>query len=149
MYHQSFVNSGYEGIMLRRYAEVEVGECCKIDGVIGDELCKKCQKNYKLTQYRSKRTNALMKYKSFQDEEVTIIGFETGVGTEQGAIIYQVRDQRGNEFTVRPRGTIEKRRELYENREELMGLKLTIRFQELTKDGVPRFPVGVAIRNYE
>jgi len=90
-----------------------------------------------------------MKYKSFQDEEVTIIGFETGVGTEQGAIIYQVRDQRGNEFTVRPRGTIEKRRELYENREELMGLKLTIRFQELTKDGVPRFPVGVAIRNYE
>jgi hypothetical protein len=26
---------------------------------------------------------------------------------------------------------------------------LTVRYQELTDDGVPRFPVGIAIRDYE
>jgi ATP-dependent DNA ligase len=145
MYHQSFVNEGYEGIMLRRYACVEL-ECCDYKA---DDLCKKCQKRYRLCQYRSKRTNALMKYKSFQDEEAQIVGFEVGVGTEQGAIIYRVLDKRGNEFTVRPRGTVAQRKELYQKREELLGLPLTIRFQELSKDGVPRFPVGIAIRNYE
>jgi DNA ligase-1 len=50
---------------------------------------------------------------------------------------------------VRPRGTREKRAEWWENREQYIGSKLTVRFQNLTADGIPRFPVGIAIRDYE
>lgn len=150
-YHNTFVSQGFEGIIIRRYGIIEVSDCCskKFEGGKLDQLCKKCDKAHKLTIYRSKRTNALMKYKQFQDEEATIVGFEVGIGTEEGAILYQVKDPRGNVFTVRPRGTVEERRALYQKRKKLMGLPLTIRYQELSKDGVPRFPVGIAIRNYE
>jgi len=91
----------------------------------------------------------MMKYKEFKDEEVEIIGFEVGTGTEEGAIIYQVKDEREKIFTVRPRGSVEERRKLYKNKEKLLGLKLTIRYQELSEYGVPRFPVAVAVRDYE
>ena len=30
-----------------------------------------------------------------------------------------------------------------------IGKKLTVRFQELTDDKVPRFPVGITFRDYE
>jgi ATP-dependent DNA ligase len=143
-YHDNFVNEGYEGIIIRRYASTEI-ICCKDK----PKLCKKCEKAYMLTVYRSRRTNALLKYKNFMDEEVTIIGFEVGVGTEDGAIIYKVLDKRGNEFTVRPRGTIDERRELYKTKEKLLKLPYTIRYQELSEKGVPRFPVGIGLRDYE
>jgi len=148
-YHNKFVKQGFEGIIIRRYATTEVEKCC-IDKIKNpDQLCKKCQKAYKLTIYRSNRTNALIKYKEFVDEEVKIIGFDVGTGTEDGAIIYKVLDKRGNEFAIRPRGTIDERKKLYENKDILMGLEYTIRYQELSEKGVPRFPVGICIRDYE
>ena len=91
----------------------------------------------------------MMKYKLFTDEEVKIIGFDVGVGTEEGAIIYKVLDKRENEFTVRPRGTVNEKRELYKIRNSLIGKPLTIRYQELSEKGVPRFPVGINVRDYE
>jgi DNA ligase-1 len=39
--------------------------------------------------------------------------------------------------------------ELFQNGSEYVGKKLTIRFQELTDEGLPRFPVGIAFRDYE
>jgi len=33
--------------------------------------------------------------------------------------------------------------------EEKPDFQLTVRYQNLTDDGLPRFPVGIAIRNYE
>jgi hypothetical protein len=53
------------------------------------------------------------------------------------------------EFTVKPEGTIKERERYYREREEHMGKQLTVRFQNLTALGVPRFPVGVTIRDYE
>ena len=146
-YHNKFVSQGYEGIIIRRYASVEIDNCCKNKKY--DNLCKKCDKAYKLTLYRSNRTNAMMKYKEFKDEEVEIIGFDVGVGTEEEAVIYKVKDERGNEFTVRPRGSVEERRELFKKKDKLLGLPLTIRYQELSEYGVPRFPVGITTRDYE
>ena len=145
-YHDNFVKNGYEGIIIRRYACTQV-KCCRGKDV--DLMCKNCQKVYKLSIYRSNRTKAMLKYKLFTDEEVIITGFEAGVGTEEGAIIYKVKDLRGNVFTIRPRGSMEERRQLYIRGNELIGKPLTIRYQELSEFGVPRFPVAIAIRDYE
>lgn len=148
-HHNKFVTNGYEGVIIRKYGCIEMKDACCDGGMDIDELCKKCKRKWNLVIYRSGRTNAMLKYKEFIDEEVTIIGFERGKGTEDGAVEYIVRDPRDNEFKIRPRGSIDERRKLYKKRESLLGLPYTIRYQELSEKGVPRFPVGIAIRNYE
>ena len=128
-YNNQFVNEGYEGIIIRRYGCVE--------------------KDRKLAEYRPNRTNSLIKYKYFQDEEAIIIGYESCTGSEEGAVKFIVKDIRGNEFPVRPRGNMNDRREWFKRGEDFIGKQITIRFQELSTKGVPRFPVGVSIRDYE
>ena len=84
------------------------------------------------------------------DEEVLIVGIDRlAKGTEEGAAVLSVQDQQGNVFPARPRGSIERRRLWAQQPERIVGKTATIRFQERSIHGVPRFPVVVAIRNYE
>ena len=121
MKHQQYIENGYEGIILRN-----------MDGY-----------------YKMKHRSAdLQKLKMFQDSEFEIIGFKEGDGTEKGCVVWECMGQ-GGPFWARPKGTQEERRELFENGFDYVGKQLTVRFQELTDDGIPRFPVGVSVRDYE
>jgi DNA ligase-1 len=115
-----FVESGYEGIMLRNAA----GEY---------------RANY--------RSNDLQKYKEFLEDEYLIIGYTQGEGRDAGAVIWLCETADGKEFTVRPRGTMEQRREWFNNAKQYVGKNLTVVYQELTEEGKPRFPVGKALRD--
>ena len=114
-----FVESGYEGIMLRNAAGVY-------------------RANY--------RSNDLQKYKEFIEDEYRIIGFTQGEGRDSGAVIWLCETADGKDFTVRPRGTMEQRRTWFSNGDSYIGNKLTVIYQELTEEGKPRFPVGKAVR---
>ena len=114
-----FVEAGYEGIMLRNAAGVY-------------------RANY--------RSNDLQKYKEFMEEEYRIIDFKEGEGRDAGAVIWVCETADGKEFTVRPRGTMQQRREWFNDGAKYIGKNLTVIFQELTEDGKPRFPVGKALR---
>jgi DNA ligase-1 len=57
--------------------------------------------------------------------------------------------ENGDLFKTRPRGTREERTEYFDNGDDYIGATLTVRYFEMTDDGIPRFPVGIAIRNYE
>lgn len=92
-----------------------------------------------------KRSNYLLKYKEFQTEEYEIVGVKEGTGREKGAAIWECKGG----FCAKPEGTLEYRRQLFEDKDKYIGKMLTVRFQNLTAQGVPRFPVGVAIRDYE
>lgn len=127
--HKEFVRNGYEGIMIRKY------------GNINNKI--------KESQYKPNRSNNLLKYKEFIDEEAIIIGGMPCEGTEEGAIRFMVRDIRGNEFLVRPRGSIELRRKWMNNISKHIGKPITIRYQELSEHNIPRFPVAICIRDYE
>jgi hypothetical protein len=120
--HAEYVAEGYEGIMLRAR-----------NGV------------YKIGH----RSIELQKYKEFFDGEYPIIGFKQGDGEEKGCVIWQCHIPTGQEFGVRPRGTRTDRIELFRNGAAYVGKMLTVRYQELTTDGVPRFPVGISFRDYE
>lgn len=96
-----------------------------------------------------KRSANLQKVKTFLDGEYPIVGFTQGTGGETGCVIWICETPDGKQFRVRPRGTQEERKVLFQNGEEYIGKMLTVRYQELTDDGVPRFPVGIAIRDYE
>jgi DNA ligase-1 len=121
-YHDTFVKQGHEGVMIR---------------------------DAKSTYEVGKRSNYLLKYKEFQTEEYEIVGAKTGHGRDANAVVWMCKTQDGQEFTVRPEGTIAQREEHYKNHKNYIGKMLTVRFQNLTALGVPRFPVGVCIRDYE
>ena len=119
--HARFVADGYEGIMLRNPAGV----------------------------YKNVRSVDLLKYKEFFDDEYEVVGFKEGEGAEKGCVLWMCKTEKGDTFHCRPRGTREDRTELFQKGAAYIGKKLTVRFQELTDDGIPRFPVGIAFRDYE
>ena len=95
------------------------------------------------------RSNYLLKFKDFQTEEYEITGANTGHGRDANAVVWICKTKSGHQFTVRPEGTIVDREKWYKNRDDYLGKLLTVRFQNLTALGVPRFPVGVTVRDYE
>lgn len=120
--HDRYVEDGYEGLMLRNK-----------DGL------------YKVGQ----RSSDLQKFKMFEDSEYEITGFASGTGVEEGCVIWECKTKSGQKFMCRPRGTREERVELYENGKSYIGKMLNVRYQELSNDGIPRFPVGIGVRDYE
>jgi len=124
--HDMYASMGYEGIMIRDR-----------------------QGLYKL----SERSNHLLKFKRFQTEEYRIVGAEEGKGKDKGTVIWicgSGDNTRGvGTFSVRPKGTFEERTEWFKNYKSYVGKNLTVQFQNLTNGGIPRFPVGIAIRDYE
>ena len=99
------------------------------------------------------RSVGLQKLKEFIDAEFEIVGCVDGKGREAEAVIYVCKTDTGDEFTVRPEGSVESRKELFRQWEAgewtPIGQKLTVRMQELSDGGIPRFPVGVSLRDYE
>lgn len=117
-----FVGRGYEGIMLRN-----------------KEGMYRC--NY--------RSHDLQKYKEFMEGEYEIVGYKEGDGRDKGTVIWVCVTKDGKEFNVRPRGTVEMRKEWFEKGKDYVGKMLTVIYQELSEMGVPRFPVGKDVRiNY-
>lgn len=120
-YHKTFIKEGYEGTMVRHpKMKYEIG----------------------------KRSYSLLKLKDFTDAEYRILDVIDGDGSDKGLAIFILDAGNGQMFNCRPEGTQENRADLYKNRKKLINEYLTVRYQELSKDGVPIFPVGVAIRSW-
>ena len=119
--HARYVAEGFEGLMLRN----------------------------KMGLYKNSRAVDLQKFKEFFDGEFKIVAYKEGEGLEAGCVIWICEAENGLQFACRPRGTREARVELYSDGDKYVGKKLTVRYQEMTDSNVPRFPVGIAIRDYE
>jgi DNA ligase-1 len=85
----------------------------------------------------------------FQDAEYKIIGVKEATGNDKGTGVLICCDDSGNEFAVRPRGTREYRKDLLCNFDNYKSKFLTVRFQNLSSQNIPRFGVGITIRDYE
>jgi DNA ligase-1 len=121
-FHDKYVADGKEGLIIRNK-----------DGL------------YQLAA----RSKDLQKYKEFEDAEYKVTGFTDGEGSEKGLVIWICETSAGKSFHVRPRGTHEARAEIFNEAKDYVGKSLTVRYQELTEEGIPRFPVGIAFRDYE
>lgn len=122
-YHDQFVQEGYEGVIIRN-----------TDGMYLFE----------------KRSNDLQKYKEFIDEEFEVVGYKSGEGREYDAIIFTCKVKNPKDvltFDVRPRGSIEDRvKQMYDDPDKFIGMKYTVRYQDLSESNVPNFPVGICFR---
>jgi DNA ligase-1 len=118
-----FLDDGYEGLMLRNAD----------------------------SKYKKGRSYDLQKMKIFEDAEFDIIGINEGRGNFQGHVgAFVCRMENGNEFQAKMSGERGRLKEYFEDHSLWEGKKLTVKFQGLTStNNVPRFPVGMAIRDYE
>lgn len=114
-----YVQEGYEGIMLRN----------------------------KKGPYVSNRSHDLQKYKEFEEDEFVIVGFKEAEGRDSGTVIWRCATKTGDEFDCRPVGSVEHRKALFQNARKNIGKLLTIKYQELSEKGIPRFLSGKSIRD--
>jgi DNA ligase-1 len=122
--HSKFLSEGYEGTMVRH------GDTGYEDG---------------------KRSKSLMKMKDFQDAEFEIIGYTEGkpyireMATYQ-VPIYRCRADNGSTFDCTAPGTMEEKHALWMSRDTDVGQLLTVKFFNLTPDGLPFLPVALRMR---
>ena len=126
-YHDTFVKMGYEGLMLRAM----------------------------LGEYEpAKRSKNLLKLKVFTTDEFVIIGVVEAKGGDKGTAVFVCHVPTSDRtFNVRLKASRQERRRIWEEHvadpKRHVGKRLTVQYQELTDGGLPRFPVGLAIRDYE
>lgn len=120
-YHKECTDQGYEGIIIRN-----------IDGMYEFGF----------------RSNNLIKLKVFDDKEFKIVDVVEATGRDAGTAIFVCKCE-GGEFNVKPQGTRELRHEYWLNRKSLIGKKVTVQYQGLSDDKIPRFPSAISIRDYE
>lgn len=121
-YLEQCLKDGYEGIMLRNL-----------------------RGKYKLKN----RSKDLQKYKKTKTEEFRIVRVVEGRGKDKGTPICVCVTKAKKEFNARMMGSLAWRQQVWRERDAIINEDLTVAFQDFTPDGVPRFPRGVAIRNYE
>jgi len=113
-----WVAEGYEGVMLRSFNQV----------------------------YDWKRSDALVKFKSFKEEDLTIVDVVEGKGKYQGMLGaflcrgkvegHKVETECGSGFND------EQRQEFWKNRKQMIGTKIEVKYQGLSDDKTSlRFPI--------
>lgn len=92
--------------------------------------------------YENKRSRTLLKRKEFKDDEFAIVRIEEGNGNWLGCakrVVLSLPD--GREFEASMRGSQDFAKQLLKDANTYIGRPATVRFQEYTPDGVPRFGV--------
>ena len=118
-FHILYEDEGNEGLMLRT-----------MDGKYGI----------------NKRTSDLIKKKNFMDSEFKIIDTSVEHNNGKELVIWVCETEDKQPFNCRPIGSVDYKENLLKNREKYIGCFLTVEYQELSDDGIPRFPRGKAIR---
>jgi len=118
--YESYRDDGYEGQMVRR------------NGV-----------------YEFKRSMFLFKRKEFIDKEFEILGVIEGKGNRSGGAGKLMFEIEGKPFEANIKGGTALYERILRNPNEVIGKMATVRYQNLTPKGIPRFPVCTVIRDYE
>lgn len=99
------------------------------------------------TPYEEKRTNNLLKRKGFETEEYDVEDIVEGVGNWSGkAKSILLKDAKNDKlFSASIRGSMEYLTEVYRDKNLYIKKPATVRFQNFTPDGVPRFGVVIEL----
>lgn len=111
-----FMNDGYEGIMLRNLRGV-----------------------YEFNH----RSANLQKWKLMNDAEAKVLFVEEDKNGE-GVLNLHMSGDKTKIFKCKMKGSHEER--LFANQKKLVGKWITYKYQALTNDGLPQFPVGLRVR---
>ncbi|WP_423187558.1 DNA ligase [Alishewanella sp. d11] len=94
--------------------------------------------------YHTGRSQALLKLKSYQDSEATVIGYRPGKGKYQGMVgALIVRTADGREFAIGSGLT-----DLLRQNPPAQGTVVTYRYNGYTNNGIPRFARFLRVREH-
>jgi DNA ligase-1 len=99
--------------------------------------------------YEAGRSMGLQKIKQFDDAEFEVTGVRAGRGRMSECAIFTCSTKTGESFACKMEGALDTLKPYLTNPDTAIGKKLTVRYQGLTNGGVPRFPIGVGVRDYE
>jgi len=124
--------------LIARNRDALTAACHEVRELGGEGLMlRKPQSTYERT-----RSTSLLKVKKFLDAEAVVTGYQAGKGRHKGRVgALWVKLSNGKECKVGT-GLKDKDRE----NPPAVGAVVTVKYQELTKDGKPRFPVFVGVR---
>ena len=143
--------------------DLDLPDCCRIvstDQVHTMEYIMKIYKEYMEdgyegqiirildSEYENKRSKSLLKHKTFFDKEFTILGVNEGIGKLSGKVGTLMFEIDGKPFNAAVNGDHEYLEKLFKSG-ALIGKQATVKYFELTTDGIPRFPKVIAIRDFE
>ena len=96
------------------------------------------------------RSHDLQKFKRFEDREFRIVGGRTATtGRYEGSCVFLCEVEPGKTFEVCPRGSMQVRQQYYKDLPNLVNKMLTVRYFNLSDSGIPLFPVGIVVRDFE
>jgi ATP-dependent DNA ligase len=101
------------------------------------------------SMYEGKRSYGLQKIKEFDDAEFKITGIKSGRGRMADCAIFTCTNASGDLFDCKMEGSLTVLKEILKNPRNVIGKMLTVRYQGLTNGNLPRFPIGVVVRDYE
>ena len=93
-------------------------------------------------KYKKGRSKDLLKYKHFKTDEFLVVGHAVG----KGDIPVFICETSTGMFSVMMKATLASKREMLPRAEDYYGQWLTVKYQELSPAGIPRFPVGIDFR---
>jgi len=118
--HAYFVASGYEGTVYR------VADCLYKEG---------------------KRSPDLLKRKDWQEDDFQVVNVTEGEGKNAGTAVFQcVSVANGKRFDVLSPGSYAEKKAYWGKRNQILGKLLSVKYQNLTDGGIPRFPVALGFK---
>ena len=113
-HHEYFVEEGYEGAMVRHIT----------------------------TPYEHKRSSQLLKLKDFLDGDFVITALEEGRGKLHGCVgAFVLKTEDGKEFRAKWAAPEADLRKAFAEPEKWIGQRAVVKYQNLSTDGIPRFPI--------
>jgi len=96
--------------------------------------------------YKNKRSYDLQKVKVMADAEFEVIDVTEGRGKMAGLAMFHCLTPEGKEFRVKMVGALDSLAHYYDNKSDYIGRQLTVKFQNLSAEGIPRFPIALRFR---
>lgn len=101
--------------------------------------------NYKYEQ--DKRSKYILKIKDYEEKEFEIIDVKSGEGKYENLGIFVCKNDFGLEFGVNYKGAENFKYEILKNKFYYIGKYLTVKYQGFTDLNIPRFPIGINVRD--
>jgi DNA ligase-1 len=120
LYYEKYLTNGFEGQMIRVNS-----------------------------MYEQKRSKFLLKRKEFCDSEYKIIDICEGKGNKSGMAGYFILETNNTTFHSNIKGNRDFLIDLLKNKKQFIEKQATVKYFNLTPDGIPRFPYVIGIRDYE
>lgn len=97
-------------------------------------------------KYKHGRSYDLQKVKVFADAEFEVTDVTEGRGKMAGKAMFHCVTAEGKDFRVKMMGALDDLAHYLDHKEDYIGKQLTVKYQNLSADGIPRFPVGIRFR---